>query len=95
MKIANEASIVKQRAEEAYNQAKPKLERAQEALNSISEQKITIMKNLKSPPAMVMLTGKVLAYIYKGEKVDLFSDKDNDAAWKKAVLIMNNVKRFL
>jgi hypothetical protein len=53
------------------------------------------MKNLKSPPAMVMLTGKVLAYIYKGEKVDLFSDKDNEAAWKKAVLIMNNVKRFL
>lgn len=53
------------------------------------------MKNLKSPPAMVMLTGKVLAYIFKGEKVDLFSDKDNEAAWKKACLIMNNVKRFL
>jgi hypothetical protein len=28
MKIANEASIVKQRAEVAYNQAKPKLEKA-------------------------------------------------------------------
>lgn len=33
---------------------------------------------------MVMLTGKVLAYIFKGEKVDLFSDSDNDVAWKKA-----------
>lgn len=53
------------------------------------------MKNLKSPPAMVMLTGKVLIYIYKGEKVDLFSDKDNEATWKKAALAMNNVKRFL
>jgi hypothetical protein len=37
MKIAHEASIVKQRAEEAYNMAKPKLDKAQEALNSISE----------------------------------------------------------
>lgn len=82
-------------AEEAYNMAKPKLDNATEALNKISEQKITIMKNLKSPPAMVMLTGKVLAFIYKNEKVDLFSDKDNEAAWKKACLIMNNVKRFL
>ena len=53
------------------------------------------MKNLKSPPPLVVLTGKVLAFIFKGEKVDLFSDKDNDAAWKKAVIIMNNVKRFL
>ena len=53
------------------------------------------MKNLKSPPAMVILTGKVLAFIFKGEKVDLFNDKDNDKAWKKAVIIMNNVKRFL
>lgn len=44
---------------------------------------------------MVMLTGKVLAFLFKGEKVDLFSDSDNDAAWKKAVQIMNNVKRFL
>lgn len=44
---------------------------------------------------MVMLTGKVLAFIYKNEKVDLFSDKDNDSAWKKACLIMNNVKWFL
>lgn len=44
---------------------------------------------------MVMLTGKVLAFIFKNEKVDLFSDKDNESAWKKAVLIMNNVKRFL
>ena len=53
------------------------------------------MKNLKSPPSMVILTGKVLAFIFKGEKVDLFSDKDNEAAWKKSVIIMNNVKRFL
>ncbi len=44
---------------------------------------------------MVVLTGKVLAFIFKGEKVDLFSDKDNDKAWKKAVIIMNNVKRFI
>lgn len=44
---------------------------------------------------MVMLTGKVLAFIFRGEKVDLFSDKDNEEAWKKAVKIMNNVKRFL
>lgn len=43
----------------------------------------------------MVLTGKVLAFIFKGEKVDLFSDKDNEAAWKKAVIIMNNVKRFL
>ena len=53
------------------------------------------MKNLKNPPAMVMLTGKVLAFIFKNEKVDLFSDKDNESAWKKACQIMNNVKRFL
>lgn len=53
------------------------------------------MKNLANPPKMVVLTGKVLAFIFKGEKVDLFSDKDNDAAWKKAKIIMNNVKRFL
>lgn len=53
------------------------------------------MKNLKNPPKMVILTGKVLSFIFKGEKVDLFSDKDNDTAWKKAVIIMNNVKRFL
>lgn len=94
-KFAQEANEVKKRAELAYNLAKPKLDSATEALNRISEQKITIMKNLKSPPAMVMLTGKVLAFIYKNEKVDLFSDKDNDSAWKKACLIMNNVKRFL
>lgn len=53
------------------------------------------MKNLKTPPALVVLTGKVLVFIFKGEKVDLFSDKDNDAGWKKAVNTMNNVKRFL
>ena len=53
------------------------------------------MKNLKSPPPLVVLTGKVLTFIFKGEKVDLFSDKDNEAVWKKAVITMNNVKRFL
>jgi len=95
MEIAAHATKVKEEAEEAYLMAKPKLENAQKALGRISEQKISIMKNLKSPPAMVVLTGKVLAFIFKGEKVDLFSDKDNDKAWKKAVIIMNNVKRFL
>ncbi len=44
---------------------------------------------------MVLLTGKVLLLIFKGEKVDLFSDKDNASAWKKAIKVMNNVKRFL
>lgn len=53
------------------------------------------MKNLKSPPAMVMLTGKVIVYMFKGEKCDLFGDKDNETAWKRAVNVMNNVKRFL
>ena len=93
--LAAEANEVKRKAEEAYLEAKPKLEKAQAALSRISDQKITIMKNLKKPPQMVVLTGKVLAFIFKGEKVDLFSDKDNESAWKKAVIIMNNVKGFL
>ena len=53
------------------------------------------MKNLKKPPPLVYLTRKVLLCLYKGEKVDFFSDKDNEASWKKAVIIMNNVKGFL
>lgn len=93
--LAAEANEIKEQAEAAYLIAKPKLESAQEALSRLSEQKITIMKNLKSPPAMVMLTGKVIIYIFKGEKVDLFSDKDNESSWKRAVNVMNNVKRFL
>ena len=52
------------------------------------------MKNLKSPPFLVVLTGKVLASILKGEKVHLFSNKDNEAAWKKAVIIINNMKKI-
>ena len=56
---------------------------------------ISEMKNLKKPKAPVILTGKVVAYLFKGEKVNLFSDKDNEQAWKRAVNIMNNVKRFL
>ena len=95
MILAKEANGVKEKAEKAFLEAKPKLENAQKALNKIEESKISIMKNLANPPKMVVLTGKVLAFIFKGEKVDLFSDKDNDAAWKKAKIIMNNVKRFL
>jgi dynein heavy chain len=86
---------IKERAEKAFTLAKPKLENAQEALLKLSESKISIMKNLKSPPAAVVLTGKVVIYMFKGEKVDLFSDKDNESSWKKAVNVMNNVKRFL
>ena len=95
MKIAAEANKVKQEAEEAYLKAKPLLENSQKALNRISESKISIMKNLNNPPDMVTLTGKVLIFIFKGEKVDLFGDKDNESAWKKAQKVMNNVKRFL
>jgi len=34
---------------------------------------------------MCFLTGKVLLYIDKGEKVDFFSEKDNAEAWKKTL----------
>lgn len=95
LELAKAADQVKKRAEEAFKQAKPKLEKAQNALSRLSEQKITIMKNLKTPPPLVMFTGKVVAYLFKGEKVDLFSDKDNETAWRRATNIMNNVKRFL
>jgi dynein heavy chain len=93
--LAAAADKVKEEAEEAFRLAKPKLENAQSALSRLSEQKITIMKNLKIPPPLVMFTGKVVAYLFKGEKVDLFSDKDNETAWRRATNIMNNVKRFL
>lgn len=93
--LAAAANEIKEKAEQAYNNARPNLENAQEALGRLSESKIAVMKNLKAPPALVILTGKVMAYIFKGEKVDIFSDKDNEAGWKRAVNIMNNVKRFL
>lgn len=93
--LATAANEIKEKAEKAFLLAKPKLENAQDALQKLSEQKISIMKNLKSPPIPVVLTGKVIIYMFKGEKVDLFSDKDNESSWKKAVNVMNNVKRFL
>ena len=95
LELAASANEIKEKAEEAYHNAKPKLEKAQEALNRLSADKVTIMKNLKTPPPLVMLTGKIIAYVFKGEKVDIFTDKDNDVAWKRACNIMNNVKRFL
>lgn len=95
LELAAAANGIKEKAEMAYLDAKPKLEKAQEALSRLSADKVTIMKNLKSPPPLVMLTGKVVSYVFKGEKVDIFSDKDNDVAWKRACNIMNNVKRFL
>ncbi len=95
MKLAHAANEIKEKAEAAYLDAKPKLERAQEALGKLTENSVTIMKNLKQPTTLVLLTGKVVVYMMKGEKVDLFSDKDNEAIWKKAVNLMNNVKRFL
>ena len=93
--LAASANDIKEKAEAAYLEAKPKLEKAQESLSKLSADKVTIMKNLKTPPPAVRLTGKVVSYMFKGEKVDLFSDKDNEAAWKRAVNMMNNVKRFL
>jgi dynein heavy chain len=41
------------------------------------------------------MTGKVLLYIYRGEKVDFFSEKDNADCWKKTLNVLGNVKRFI
>lgn len=85
--LVNNANKIKADAEEKFLAAKPKLEAAEAALERLNEKDITIFKGFKSPPSMCFMTGKVLLYIYKGEKVDFFSEKDNADCWKKTLSV--------
>jgi dynein heavy chain len=93
--LVQKANAIKADAEEKFLAAKPKLEKAEAALERLNEKDITVFKGFKTPPAMCVLTGKVLLYIYKGEKVDLHGEKDNDSCWKKTLSALGNVKRFI
>ena len=93
--LVNKANAIKEDAESKFLAAKPKLEAAEAAVERLDEKQISIFKGFKSPPALCMLTGKVVLFIYKGDKFDLFGEKDNTDAWKKTLALLSNVKRFL
>ena len=89
------ANAIKAEAEEKFLAAKPKLEAAEKALENLDEKSISVFKGFKSPPALCVLTGKVVLFIFKSEKVDLFGEKDNESGWKKTLVMLGNVKKFV
>jgi len=93
--LVGKANKIKAEAEEKFLEAKPKLERAEASLERLNEKDVTVFKGFKTPPALCVLSGKVLLFIFKGEKVDLFGEKDNESAWKKTLQALGNVKRFI
>jgi dynein heavy chain len=89
---AKEAGDLKEQAEKSLANAIPALERAKNAIDCIKKGHITEMKSMGSPPAMVVVTAKVIM-ILLGEKVS--PNDAEDKVWKKAVQMMNNPDKFL
>jgi len=83
---------LKEQAEKSLANAIPALERAKNAIDCIKKGHITEMKSMGSPPAMVVVTAKVIM-ILLGEKVS--ANDAEDKVWKKAVQMMNNPDKFL
>lgn len=79
----------------AYNKAKPILEKAEKSLENLDPKSVDEMKNFTTPHPAVILVGKIVLYIFKGAKVDLNSDKDNDQQWKNTKSMLGNPKRFV
>lgn len=89
---AKEAGELKEQAEKSLANAIPALERSKAAIDCIKKNHITEMKSMGSPPAMVVVTAKVIM-ILLGEKVS--ANDDETKIWKKYVQMMQNPDKFL
>lgn len=76
--------------EEELRKAKPELDKAAEALNTLNKTNLTELKSFGSPPDIVVIvSAAVLVLFSKAGKIP------KDRSWKQCKLMMNKVDEFL
>lgn len=88
--IMKEAITIEKKAnEEELRRAKPELERAAEALNTLNKANLTELKTFGAPPDIVVKVCAAVLVLFSKGKIP------KDRSWKQCKLIMNKVEVFL
>lgn len=75
--------------EEELRRAKPELDRAAEALNTLNKSNLTELKSFGSPPDIVVKVCAAVLVLFSKGKIP------KDRSWKQCKLMMNKVEQFL
>jgi dynein heavy chain, axonemal len=93
--LARKAAIIANNAEEKYKVAKPLLEQAEKAVDTVTADDITQMKSYPKPHMSVILTGKIVYFLLKKDKIDINKVEPNDPEWNKIKNMMAKPKNFI
>lgn len=82
-------TIEKKANEEELRRAKPELDRAAEALNTLNKTNLTELKSFGSPPDIVVKVCAAVLVLFSKGRIP------KDRSWKQCKLMMNKVDEFL
>lgn len=82
-------TIEKKANEEELRRAKPELDKAAEALNTLNRNNLTELKSFGSPPDIVVKVCAAVLVLFSKTKLP------KDRSWKQCKLMMNKVDEFL
>lgn len=87
--MKEQITIEKRANEEELRKAKPELDRAAEALNTLNKNNLTELKSFGSPPDIVVKVCAAVLVLYSKGKIP------KDRSWKQSKLMMSKVDEFL
>lgn len=87
--MKEQITIEKRANEEELRKAKPELDKAAEALNTLNKTNLTELKSFGSPPDIVVKVCAAVLVLYSKGKIP------KDRSWKQCKLMMSKVDEFL
>ncbi|KAG5679915.1 hypothetical protein PVAND_009451 [Polypedilum vanderplanki] len=87
--MKDQITIEKRANEEELRKAKPELDKAAEALNTLNKNNLTELKSFGSPPDIVVKVCAAVLVLYSKGKIP------RDRSWKQSKLMMTKVDEFL
>lgn len=71
------------------------LDKAEESLNNLSDNAITVMKGLPKPTPGVLMVGRAMLFLLDKKKgIDLYNEKDPNKDWPDVQKMMKEAKGF-